>query len=308
MGLSGLLLVNKPSGPTSHDVVDRARRALKQRDVGHTGTLDPMATGLMILVLGEATKLSNYLTFSDKVYSLRAKLGVRTDSLDATGEILSQVAVDLPQETIRAKAMELQGDFDWPVPIFSAAKVAGRKLYEYGRSQEDVEVPIKRMSFSDLQIDEVTRDSVSLSFRCSKGSFVRSWCAELGERLGVGGHLESLCRKTVGSYSLEQAISLEELEAGEMRSAFVSLRETLPDWRSVRVVTKEERLLQNGQIPRDLANRLIVEQKEALRRGEPVGVKVFNSSGELLSLLIAQPGQGLKIGRVFRLDPSKVSQ
>jgi len=307
---NGLLLVNKPANLTSHDVVSRVRKALKQKTVGHTGTLDPMATGLMVIVLGEATKLSDFLTFSDQSYRLKAKLGVRTDSFDATGKVISEVPVDFPKEKIREAALNLQGDFEWPVPIFSATKVDGKKLYEYAREEKPIALPIKHMQFSDVVIESVEPASISLTLRCSKGSFIRSWCAELGERLGVGGHMESLERTKVGPYSLEQAVTLEQLDADPELAgrSLISMTEALPEHRSIRIPNKEQRLLMNGQIPRDLANRLIVEQKEALLRNVAIPVKVIGADGELISILVAQPGQGLKIRRVFRLDLPRVTQ
>lgn len=308
MGLTGttngLLLINKPPGLTSHDVVGQVRRAIKQREVGHTGTLDPMATGLMILVLGEATKLSDFLTFADKSYRVKARLGVTTDTLDTTGTVLSKTAVDLPLERITEQALALQGEFEWPIPLFSAAKVDGKKLYEYGREGQSIELPRKVMHFSDVTVHDVEPDAVSVSLRCSKGSFIRSWCAELGKALGVGGCMEALERLTVGPYSLDQAITLPQLTADPEGALLkvVSMADALPGLRSVRIPSKEERLLLNGQIPRDLANRLIIEQKEAFRRNEPIGIKVMSISGQLISILMAQPGNGLKIRRVFRLD------
>lgn len=315
MGLgnfNGLLLINKPMDFTSHDVVAKVRRILKQKSVGHTGTLDPMATGLMVLVLGEATKLSDFLTFSDKVYRLKARLGKRTDSFDRTGKVLSETAVDIPQEKIRDAALALTGDFDWPVPIFSAAKVDGKKLYEYARAEQPapVALPVKRMSFSEIAIEEVEPTSVTATLRCSKGSFIRSWCSELGESLSVGGHMEALERLEVGPYSLKQSVTLEQLAENPLlaEEKLISMSQALPEHRAVHIPNKEQRLLLNGQIPRDLANRLIVEQKEAFRRGEAIPVKVLGLGGQLISILVAQPGQGLKIRRVFRLDPSQVTQ
>ena len=310
MVANGLLLINKPKDLTSHDVVARVRKALKQKSVGHTGTLDPMATGLMVLVLGEATKLSDFLTFSDKSYRLKAKLGVRTDSFDATGKVLSEVAVDLPEEKIRAAAVALQGEFEWPVPIFSAAKVDGKKLYEYARAEAPIALPIKKMQFSGVEIESIEPSAISLSLSCSKGSFIRSWCAELGERLGVGGHMETLERLSVGPYALKQAVTLEEIDADPtlVERKLIAMSAALPEHRCIRVPNKEQRLLLNGQIPRDLANRLIVEQKEAFLRNETIPVKVLGLGGELISILVAQPGQGLKIRRVFRLDPPRIPQ
>jgi tRNA pseudouridine55 synthase len=216
---------------------------------------------------------------------------------------LSESAVDLPLEKIRGAALELKGEFDWPIPIFSAAKVDGKKLYEYARAEEAIELPLKRMEFSEVDIEEVTPKTVSARLRCSKGSFIRSWCAELGERLGVGAHMSELCRLEVGPYLLEHSVTLEQLDedASLVERRLISMSEALPEHRSIRIPSKEQRLLMNGQIPRDLANRLIVEQKEALRTGVSIPVKVIGFEGELISILIAQPGQGLKIRRVFRL-------
>jgi tRNA pseudouridine55 synthase len=308
--VNGLLLVNKPGGITSHDVVGRVRRALKQKTIGHTGTLDPMATGLMVLVLGEATKLSDFLTFSDKVYQLQVRLGIRTDTFDSTGKVVSEMPVDLSLEKIREAALALQGEFDWPVPIFSATKVDGKKLYEYAREEKPIALPTKRMAFSEVKIEEVTPTTVSATLRCSKGSFIRSWCAELGERLNVGAHMAALSRLCVGPYSLEQSVTLEQLDLDPSvaERSLISMTDALPEHRSIRIPAKEQRLLMNGQIPRDLANRLIVEQKEASRTGEAIPVKVMGFDGELISILIAQPGQGLKIRRVFRLDATRVTQ
>src|SRR5262249_23169677 len=163
---------------------------------------------------------------------------------------LSETEVNLPVEKIRQAALELQGDFDWPVPIFSAAKVNGKKLYEFGRKEEAVDLPIKRMTFSEVDVSDVTAKTVSARLRCSKGSFIRTWCAELGEKLGVGGHLEELVREEVGPYQLSQAVTLEQLEELVREKAplhaFIPMSDTLPGWRAVRVTSKEERLLSNG--------------------------------------------------------------
>jgi tRNA pseudouridine55 synthase len=300
LSLDGLLLIDKPTGITSHDVVREVRRALGQSSVGHTGTLDPLATGLMVLVLGEATKLSDYLLMSDKSYRVKIRLGMTTDTLDRTGRVLTEKPCDLAADRIRAAAGELEGEFDWPVPLFSATRVEGKKLYEYGREGAEVALPVKRMSFWNVEVEEAGGSFLQVRVHCSKGSFIRTWAAQLGERLGVGGCVEELTRLTVGPWSLTQAAKLEGLSRDALGEAFVPMSESLPQWKVVVASGKDVKLVTNGQIPRDMVNRLIFEQKQAYSTGQPVFVKVLSEGGGLLAIVAAEPGQGLKIRRVFR--------
>lgn len=302
-------MIDKPADITSHDVVHRVRKILKQKSIGHTGTLDPLATGLMILVLGEATKLSDYLVMTDKTYWLKVRLGITTDTLDRTGKILSETPCNLSLEQVSAEVMKLQGDFEWPVPLYSAAKVDGKKLYEYGRNGEDVALPVKPMSFWDVAIEEFSQNMLQLRVTCSKGSFVRTWAAQLGAALGVGGVIEELRRVNNGAFSVTEALTLEQLEervgqntarTQDLQPAFVPMARALPQWKSLIANAKDARLMANGQVPRDLVNRLIFEQKQAFDGGQPIFVKVMTGTGDLLAILAAEPGQGLKIRRVFR--------
>jgi tRNA pseudouridine55 synthase len=301
----GLLLIDKPADITSHDVVHRVRQALRQKSVGHTGTLDPMATGLMILVLGEATKLSDYLMAADKAYWLKVRLGVTTDTLDRTGQVLREAPCNLTPAQVREGALALQGKFQWPVPLFSAAKIEGKKLYEYGRQGREVELPVKRMDFWGVEVEETSALGARLSLQCSKGSFIRTWASQLGEKLGVGGILEELRRLRVGAWRVEQALPLEAVgDEARVAAALLPMAQALPAaWPSVVAGEKDARLISNGQISRDLANRLVVVQKEAFARETPMFVRVLSGAGELLAILAAEAGQGLKIRRVFRTNP-----
>lgn len=299
MSLNGILLIDKDPDMTSHDVVAVLRRQLNQREVGHTGTLDPMARGLMIMVLGEATKLSDYLMMNEKSYRLSVRLGLRTDTLDRTGQVLEEKPVDVPLERIRQTALSLQGSFAWPVPVFSAVKVNGEKLYEKGRRQEVVETPVKNMEFWGIQIEEVLPKEIQLSVHCSKGSFIRTWADQLGQKLAVGGTLTELNRLSVGPWRLEDAAKLQD-SPETLKAKVIPLSRALPEMKGLIADSKEQRLLQNGQIPRDLANRLVFEQKEAARLAAPITIKVLSMDQNLLALIAAVPGQGLKIRRVFK--------
>lgn len=289
---------------TSHDVVASVRKILGQRAVGHTGTLDPLATGLMIMVLGEATKLSDYLIASDKSYQVKIRLGVTTDTLDRTGKVLREVDGRVDRERLLSAIEVLEGEFDWEVPLFSAVKVDGKKLYEHGRKGEDVERPVKTMKFWDVRVLEVGEDRVELTLSCSKGSFIRTWASKLGEALGVGATIEELRRLSVGSTAIDQAVTLQNLEASKSETpAFIPMGRALPDLKSVVAGPRDVKLVTNGQIPRDLVTRLIFEQKQAIETREPVFIKVLTPEGGLLAILAAEAGQGLKIRRVFRSFP-----
>lgn len=299
----GILLIDKPTGLTSHDVVGRVRRILGQKSVGHTGTLDPLASGLMLLVLGEATKLSQWLTAEDKTYLADIKLGETTTTLDRMGDILSAKAVDLEEADVHSTVESLNGDFDWPVPMFSAKKVDGEELYKKARRGEEIELPLKTMSFFDVRLKQVKLPMVQVQLSCSKGGFIRTWADQMGQKLGVGGHLSELRRLRVGNYHLDQAITLERLEdVGAGSEAFKGLMGLLDSWKTIKVSGKDERLIENGQIPFDLTARLIPEQKESLKTNREIGVRVIDSEGFLKALLQIRPGQGMKILRVFKLD------
>jgi tRNA pseudouridine55 synthase len=196
--------------------------------------------------------------------------------------------------------MQLQGDFQWPVPVFSAAKVDGKKLYEYARAGQDVQIPLKSMRFWDNQVEEASPFGVQLHIRCSKGSFIRTWADQLGRSLGVGGIIEELRRTQVGPWQVSQALGLDALTMDVLPQAFIPMAQALPGLKSIVANPKENRLIANGQVPKDLYNRLIFEQKQSFEHQTPVFVKVISATGDLLAILAAEPGQGLKIRRVFR--------
>jgi tRNA pseudouridine55 synthase len=309
MEWNGLLLIDKPVNCTSHDVVDRVRRILRMKAVGHAGTLDPLASGLMVLLLGHATKLSNYILAQDKRYWTQVKLGITTDSGDRDGQILSQVPVQVTEKQLHDALEKVVGDLELPVPMVSAIKVKGKKLYEYAREEKPVTAPIKAMRFYDLKLTKWEGDIVEAEISCTKGGYVRSWATELGRQLGIGATVNELRRLESVPYNVHEAVTLEKLaqivhEGGSLGPAFVPMAQSLPGWTSCIVKGREEQLLRHGQISHDLGNRLIVAQKDAVREGKPVGIKVVGATGELVGLLEALPGEGLKIRRIFSCSGS----
>lgn len=204
--LHGLLLVDKPSGPSSHDVVAAARRVYRTRRVGHAGTLDPMASGLLLLLVGEATKLSSYLTLETKSYSATIALGRSTDTLDALGETTQQTAPTAlsPIAVEHALALERQRHAQIP-PSFSAISVAGERAYAAARAGRALELPARPVTVHSLELRALTRDQLELSLRVSKGYYVRALARDLCATLEVAGHLAALRRTASGPFELSDA-------------------------------------------------------------------------------------------------------
>lgn len=309
--MNGLLLVDKPSGMTSHDVVHKVRRVLGIRGIGHAGTLDPLASGLLVLLIGEATKVSDYLLNGDKGYEVKVRLGVKTDSMDITGQVLQETSAEnLPADAkIRAVAMELQGALELEVPVHSAVKVDGRKLYEFAhKGQRPDEVPKRTMKFYGIEvIDYLPTHELVVRLRCSKGSFIRAWANELGECLGCGATVSGLRRLYSEPLEIDGALGLEEIETrwnnreerhGQVLApAWIPLKDSLPHFRRFDVSGQDEVLLRNGQISKSLQAQLLplVQPGQDL---PPVRV-VSRESDDLVAILLAEPGQFYKIKRVF---------
>ena len=248
--MDGLLLLDKPGQMTSFDVVRKVRRLLGISKLGHTGTLDPLATGLLVLCLGEACKLVPFLTELDKAYCTDIALGVETDTHDAQGKVLQTRPVPpLTPTLLETHLSAFRGRFLQVPPMHSAIKQQGKKLYELARQGLEVERPARPVVVHRLQLKALAGDVATLEVHCSKGFFVRSLAHELGKRLGCGAHVQHLRRLSVGPFGLGKAVSLSSLE-GEgalgIQSRLVSVHEALP-WVPAHVVRGEEaRKVQHG--------------------------------------------------------------
>jgi len=212
ISFNGVLLVHKDKHCTSHDVVQKIRYLLNQKAVGHAGTLDPMATGLLVILLGSATKLSTYLLNADKRYKICMQFGWITDSYDAEGTVIQKQKVSLAKDQIKQVIQKNIGDLELLVPPFSAIKVKGKKLYAYARAGEPIKRPCKKMSFYDLNIHYLSEDQAELSISCSKGTYIRSWVHELGQQLKVGACLTSLKRLSSGQFSVDDSVTVSKFQ------------------------------------------------------------------------------------------------
>ena len=248
--LDGVLVLAKPLGWTSHDVVAKVRTLTRARKAGHTGTLDPSATGVLVLCLGKATRIAEYLLNSDKAYRAMLRLGVSTDTQDATGTVVRRHTGGLPDEAaIRAVMGGLVGVHRQVPPMYSAVKVKGVPLYKSARAGRTVARQAREVTIRSLQVLRITPTpsegpppttiDVLFDVVCSKGTYIRTLCADIGETLGVGGHLAGLERRKVGRFGIEEALSLEELAELAARDAvgtrLLSVTEVLADLPAITV-------------------------------------------------------------------------
>ncbi len=285
-GPDGLLVVDKPAGPTSHDVVDAVRRAYRLRRVGHTGTLDPFATGVLPVCLGRATRLARFLTGHDKAYRATVRLGFATDTDDLTGRRLGEaLPVGASLADVDAAARRFLGRQEQLPPAFSAKQVGGQRLYARARRGESVERRAAWVSFHAIEVVSYEPPDMVLDVACSAGAYVRALARDLGAALGTGGHLAALRRTRSGPFDLSQAVGLADLDGDPRR--LVPLAELLPDLPAVRLEGRQAEAVRHG---RALPKALIANDLEL----EPEGrVRLLDEAGELLALAVLRLPEGL---------------
>ncbi len=209
----GILLIDKDAGCTSHDVVNKVRRILKIRSVGHAGTLDPLATGLLVILVGRATKVSQYLMSLDKVYDGEMKLGVETNSQDSEGEVVSELPVpeSVNEAYMREQMASCLGDQYQTPPMFSAKKLNGIPLYKLARQGQEVQREPRFINISKFELLEWNKPAAKFRLACSKGTYVRTVCHDLGKKIGCGAHMTQLRRISSDKFNVENAITVEKL-------------------------------------------------------------------------------------------------
>ncbi len=251
--MNGVVVVDKPSGPTSRDVVEEVKRALGVRKAGHTGTLDPLATGVLPVCVNEATKLVQFLALDNKEYRATLRLGVRTDTLDTEGSVLSREEPRVTREQVEEALAGLKGKREQVPPRYSAVKVRGKALYNWTRRGIDVEAPARDVEIYDIRIEEILLPEVTFAVSCSKGTYIRSLCAEAGEALGCGGCMSALRRTRSGHFREETAVALEGLTGEEKRERLTANllppTEILPDFAVIDVDPPLAEMLRNGYQP-----------------------------------------------------------
>jgi tRNA pseudouridine55 synthase len=310
--MNGVVVIDKPSGLTSRAVVEEVKRSLKISKAGHTGTLDPLANGVLPVCLGEATKLVQFLALDDKEYRATLLLGVRTDTLDTEGCVMSREEPRVTGEQVAEALGSLTGRREQVPPRYSAVKFRGRPLYEWTRRGIEVEQPPRAVEVYSVRVDEISLPEVTFTISCSKGTYIRSLCAEVGEALGCGGCLSALRRTRSGSFREERALALapDGMAADEKRerllARLVPMTDLLPGLAVIAIDQPLAERLRNGYQPEgDVLARyhipflaagdvvkLILDEKHLV-----AVARMLHASDELASG--ENVGQAVRILRVF---------
>jgi tRNA pseudouridine55 synthase len=294
--MNGVLIIDKPAGMTSHDVVNRVRRILHERSVGHMGTLDPMATGVLPLVVGRLTRLAQFYTGSEKTYEGEIRFGFATDTYDAEGDPTTAPCeqVKVMVEELRVLAAEFRGVLNQMPPPFSAKKIAGVPAYKLARNKKEVKLEAVEVEVKEFEILAAEGDRASFSARVASGTYMRSIAHDMGQRLGTGGHLASLRRTRVGEFNQADAHTLEQLDAamqsGEVESLFIHPRKLLPEFPSVTATEETAAMIRNGRS---------VNLPELSRARQ---VKVFRGQSELVAIATRIAGTLFQPKIVFAAD------
>lgn len=289
--MNGIINVNKPLGITSHDVVYRLRKMLGIKKIGHTGTLDPDADGVLPMCIGKGTKLAELITGYDKQYLAEMTLGAITTTQDKSGEVLETFAVNVDEEQIRLAVQKFVGEISQIPPMYSAIKIDGKKLYELAREGKTVERKPRQVTIKNIEIKEINlaEKTVKMLVDCSKGTYIRTLCQDIGTSLGCGGYMSALTRTKTGRFSLDEAYTLDEIagmvEKGDT-SFLTPVEEATPEYPRITVAEKNAKKICNG----------IKVRVEGLKLGETY--RVFDEKGEFL--VIAKQGEDtLEIIKTF---------
>lgn len=257
MAIDGILNIDKPRGFTSHDVVAKLRGILGQKKIGHTGTLDPEAVGVLPVCLGSATRLCDLLTNKDKEYVAQVRLGVTTDTQDMTGRIIEERMVGATALEVEKALMSFLGDYEQIPPMFSAIKIDGKRLYELAREGKEIERKARTVQIKEIELLSVELPLLTIRVKCSKGTYIRTLCHDLGKALGCGGAMEQLERTRSGMFTKATALSLEELEGimakrGEkskeeaLEGILIPVDRLFSDYPALQLKPAREKLVENG--------------------------------------------------------------
>ena len=279
--MNGVLVINKPQHWTSHDVVNKARGILQEKKIGHTGTLDPLATGVLVLCIGKATKIARYLESDDKEYIAELKLGTTTDTLDSAGCILEKREYHPPSRDMVQYALDsFRGNILQRPPAYSAIKVSGIPSYRLARQGTILEHEERPVTISSITLLEYRDPLIRFSVTCSKGTYIRTLCADIGTTLGAGAHLTSLVRTRSGRFRIEQAVGLEQLtekvSLGRAEETLQTLSEALGAFPMVTINASEARRISHG-------NSVSIPPGFALNNAYLL-IRVLDSDGRMLAI------------------------
>ena len=245
--MDGIIVINKPKNCTSHDVVRKAKKILNEK-VGHTGTLDPNATGVLPLLVGKGTQISKYLINHDKIYEAVLKLREKTDTADVEGQIIETKEVqpsNLKKENVEKTLKTLIGKQQQIPPIYSAIKVNGKKLYEYARHGEEIEIEPRTIEIYDLELLQIENEEITYRVHCSKGTYIRTLCEQIAEKLGTVGYMKELKRIQVGEFNIKNSATIEQLE-NNIEKYFITIEKYFETYNKINLNAKKLQLFLNG--------------------------------------------------------------
>ncbi len=270
----GIVNIYKEKGYTSHDVVAKMRGILKQKKIGHTGTLDPEAEGVLPVCLGAGTKLCDMLTEKEKVYRVRMLLGQTTDTQDTTGKVLALAEVEADEAAVQKAIESFIGDYEQIPPMYSALKVNGRKLYELAREGKTVERQARRVQIREIKIEKMELPQVTMTVTCSKGTYIRTLCHDIGQKLGCGGCMEQLVRIRAGQFRIEESLTLAQMQEivadGRTEAAVIPIDRMFTGCPALFTKPEFDRMLYNG-------NLLYAKQFEEGEAPDKGWVRVYDS-------------------------------
>ena len=294
---NGILNVYKEQGYTSHDVVAKLRGILKQKKIGHTGTLDPAAEGVLPVCLGKATKVCELLTDKDKTYQAVLHLGVVTDTQDMTGEILEQKDAAVSEAEVREAILGFVGEYAQVPPMYSALKVNGKKLCDLAREGKTVERKARKIKILEIKIDQIALPFVTMTVTCSKGTYIRTLCHDIGEKLGCGGCMESLLRTRVSSFTLKDSLKLPEIEklqeSGKIEQILMPVDAVFMQYPCVSILEEQEKILRNGNPFRVREIQNLLPEEQNVDELEKDRIRVYDTGGQFCAIYEYREEKGM---------------
>ena len=290
--ISGVLLLDKPLGMTSNQAMLKVRHLYQAEKAGHTGSLDPLATGLLPICLGEATKFANFLLDADKSYRASVKLGITTTTADAEGEIVDQQAVHVSLEQVQQVLTQFTGEIQQTPPIYSALKVDGKPLYAYARAGQQVAIKSRSVLIHQIQLEKFVQDEIVFTVSCSKGTYIRTLAQDIGEKLGCGAHLIGLRRLTSGGFDLNHAYTLDSLSQinfHDLDTKLLPVDSKVMHLAKLSLTEKQTELILHGQP--------IQTDDEILSNNF---IRLYDNSGTFIGLALAQQDGKLHPKRLLR--------
>ncbi|MCH5138903.1 tRNA pseudouridine(55) synthase TruB [Clostridiaceae bacterium UIB06] len=290
--MDGILNINKPTGMSSFDVVRVVKKAAKTKKVGHTGTLDPEASGVLPICIGRATKLVDYIMSDYKIYKVELKLGITTDTYDREGKVLKTSEVNLFEDDVKKVIKSFEGEIDQIPPMYSALKVNGERLYNLARQGIEIERKARKIHIYNIDILSIQLPTVQFTVKCSKGTYIRSLCYDIGEKLKCGGTMWNLERTQTGSFSILNSVKLEQLNADNIHNYLIPMDKALESYPKIVIDKKYEKLILNGVNIKDNAIIGSMEMNKLYRiylgENDFVGIGIKKDFGFKMTKLLVQ--------------------